>query len=202
MKQEGREGAGIMANDKSVRLFIALTADGLGDLLWPVYGRLAEYPRAVKPVAPANYHITLKFLGETAPETFRALRDEFSTLRPGVAALPATLRGLGAFPGLRKPQVLWCGLDCDRDAVQGLQAMMEDLSERHGFRRDVRRFTPHLTLARLRREAGMPPDLADYFAAHRDALFGESRFDRVVLFRSDLGREGPTYTAMEEIVLT
>lgn len=191
-----------MTNDGMVRLFIALTAEGLGDLLRPVHGRLAMYPRAVRPVSPANYHITLKFLGETGQDAFSALRREFRGLRPVVPARPVTLRGLGAFPGLRKPQVLWCGLDCDRDAIQRVQAEMEDLAERHGSRREDRKFVPHLTLARLRREAAMPPDLADYFTAHRDAVFGESRFDRIVLFKSDLGREGPAYTVMEEIVLT
>jgi len=191
-----------MGNDGPVRLFIALTAEGLETFLRPAHELLAKFPRAVRPVSPANYHITLKFLGETPGDTFRALHQEFRELRPEIPAQPFTLRGLGAFPGMRRPQVLWCGLDCNRDAIERVQAMTEDLAARHGFIREERKFVPHLTLARVRRNAVLPRELADYFTAHRDAVFGDSRFDRIVLFKSDLGREGPVYTALEEIILT
>ncbi|MBN1495611.1 MAG: RNA 2',3'-cyclic phosphodiesterase [Spirochaetes bacterium] len=191
-----------MGNDGKARLFIALTADGPGTFLRPVHELLAKFPRAVKPVSPVNYHITLKFLGETAEDTFHALRQEYRELRPGIPAQPFTLRGLGAFPGMRRPQVFWCGLDCDRDAIERIRVMTEDLAVRHGFRREERKFVPHLTLARVRRNAVLPRELSDYFAAHRDTVFGDSRFDRIVLFKSDLEREGPVYTALEEIILT
>jgi 2'-5' RNA ligase len=190
-----------MTNNERSRLFFALTAEGLGERLRPVHERLAGFPRAVKAVSPENYHITLKFLGETEADTLRRIRLEFRDLQFGVPAQSFTLRGLGAFPGMRKPQVLWCGLDCDLGAILRIQGMIEDLSEKHGFKREARRFQPHLTLGRIRREMAMPQALAEYFASHHDTVFGGSRFDRVVLFKSELRKEGPEYAAMEELTL-
>ncbi len=188
-------------NTATIRLFFAMPADGLQEALRPVFERLTGFRRAVRPVGPDNYHITLKFLGETDQNTLNRLIDDYRTLDPSVPALPFTLRGLGAFPDIRRARVLWCGLDLDLTVMERARACIEDLSEKHGFKKESRPFQPHLTLARVRKDMKLPPDCAGYIAAHKDTVFGTSRFDRIVLFKSELRREGPLYTALEEKML-
>lgn len=191
-----------MTNEAGMtRLFFALPAEGIRDFLLPVYGRLNDFTRVLKTVAPENYHITLKFLGETKTEIFQLLRQDFQRLVINSRAVPFALRGLGAFPDARRARVLWCGLDVDAGSISLIQNIIEELSEKHGFKKENRAFQPHLTLARTRKDMKIPTPLIDYVTSNKDAVFGESAFKRIVLFKSDLRRDGPVYTAMEEKLL-
>ncbi|OHD66046.1 MAG: 2'-5' RNA ligase [Spirochaetes bacterium RBG_13_51_14] len=180
------------------RLFIALPAAGIENCIRPVHEYLAAFPQALKSVSPDNYHITLKFFGETAPDTLDLLMHDFEKLAVDASPLPFTLRGLGAFPNIRRANVLWCNLDIDLDVLRKIQEIIESMSEKHGFEREKRAIKPHLTLARLRRGVIMPMKIAEYIAANGDTRYGESRFDRIVLYRSILRRDGPVYTALAE----
>jgi RNA 2',3'-cyclic 3'-phosphodiesterase len=190
-----------MSDTARIRLFFALPAPGAALPLLQVRERLAAYGRLLKAVAPGQYHITLKFLGETDTGTCRRLREDFRAYDPGIGEQPFTLRGLGAFPNIRHPRVLWCGLDLDRDPVARVQRSIEELAARHGFPVESRPFAPHLTLARVRGEGAAPGELCRFLDENRVTAYGESRFDRIVLYRSELGKEGPAYTALEEIRL-
>lgn len=190
-----------MSDGSRIRLFFALPAEAASEALRPVHARLAAFPRLIKPVAPGQYHITLKFLGETDTDACRRLRDDARKLAPPVAAQPYALKGLGAFPNIRRPRVLWCGLDLDVAALSRLQGSIEELCAGYGFKREARSFSPHLTLARVRGDATIPGELSRFFAENSATVYGESRFDRIVLFKSELRREGPVYTALEEIRL-
>lgn len=185
-------------NSAMTRLFFAMPDEGMKEALRPVHEELARFRRAVKTVEPDNYHITLQFLGDTKQDTLSRLRDDFRALDPGVPALPFTLRGLGAFPDIRKAGVLWCGLDLDMAIMERARALIEALTVKYGFEKESRPFQPHLTLARVRKEMKLPLECADYIAAHKNTTFGASRFDRIVLFKSELMREGPRYTVIEE----
>ncbi len=191
----------MMNTSATVRLFFAMPAEGLRESLMPVHEQLSGFRQSVKTVEPENYHVTLKFLGETNRDILGSLIADFNALDPGIPALPFTLRGLGAFPDLRRARVLWCGLDLDLAIMERAISLIEDLSERHGFKKEFRPFQPHLTLARVRKEMKLPPQCADYIAAQKNTIFGSSRFDRIVLFKSELRREGPLYTALEEKLL-
>ena len=184
-----------------LRIFIALPADDAKERLRGVYETLNENVRHLKNVAPVNYHITLKFLGAMEPGAFSLLHDDFARLRSAAGPVDYTLRGLGAFPDTRRARVIWCGIDAERERIAALYEMIENLCGNHGFPRDDRAFTPHLTLARARRDARMPAKLADYLVKNRDTVYGSSRFDRLVLFKSDPGRDGPVYTAVSEVRL-
>ena len=184
-----------------IRLFFALPAEGAQDFLRHAHGELNAFPRVLKTVAPKNYHITLKFLGETGPDVFRSLRQDFQLLNFDYASVPYVMRGLGAFPDVRRARVLWCGLDLDGGRIRLIQNAIEELCAPYGFKKENRAFQPHLTLARTRRDMKIPASLTEYIAANRDTVFGESTFKRIVLFKSDLRRDGPVYTPVEERLL-
>lgn len=186
----------------SLRLFFALPLGEAGDCLASVREELARFPRILRPVAPDHYHVTLKFLGDTPGETTRRIIDGFlSIYLDAIPPLPFIMEGLGAFPGSSAPRVIWCGLRVDHQALEKIRAPIEELCVSHGFAAETRPFRPHLTMARMRRGAGATDSLGNYLSSRRDARYGESVFDRITLFRSDLERTGPRYTVLAERTL-
>ncbi len=185
----------------SLRLFFALTADGVEKPLAEVYSYLNQYHRVLKTVAPQNYHITLKFLGKTGLDIYAKLREDFAGLALRTGPIGFRLQGLGGFPDATRARVVWCGLIADPAPIQTIFESIEKMSEKHGFKKEDREFTPHFTLARVRRDKKLPHELVRYLSENNNTFYGESRFRSVALFKSELGTEGAKYTALEEIRL-
>ncbi|MCC6454963.1 MAG: RNA 2',3'-cyclic phosphodiesterase [Caldilineaceae bacterium] len=160
-----------------------------------------------------NLHLTLRFLGETTPRQ----REEITARLQAVAAkaAPFTLRvdttrnGLGGFPTLRQPRVLWIGLGGELDALGQLQAQVEAVAQAAGFAPEEKDFSPHLTLARAARDADrrtlkeVGQALGDYVQAAGESAPSAAplRFevDRLVFYQSELGAEGSRYTALAQL---
>lgn len=182
----------------NLRLFFALPAEGIATTLRPVHDYFTAYSHVVKTVSPEQYHITVKFLGETSKNTGDQLLQDFSHLNIDIPPIDFTLQGLGAFPDIRKAKVLWCGIGANRNSLYNIMNAIDDICALHGFNKENKPFHPHFTLARIRKEQRIPPALADYISMNKDTVFGKSIFDRIVLFKSDLRREGPIYTPLGE----
>ncbi len=186
------------ADPPFLRLFFALPADGVQEPLKDVYRNMKKFDLQLKTVSPDNLHITLKFLGNTRYDIYEKLRDDFIKISFDVPPLIFKLNGLGGFPNVRRVRVIWCGLMGDVTGVDSIHRGIEDLAEKHGFKKETRGFTPHITLARVRNDQRSPAELMQYLEANRDTLYGEVQFSRLVLFRSELRKGGPVYTAMAE----
>jgi 2'-5' RNA ligase len=161
----------------------------------------------VKWVRPESLHLTLKFLGEVDPGRLPELQEALRRACAGARALELGLAGAGAFPGVRRPQVVWLGLEGQTAELAGLAARVEDEAEALGFARDKRGFKPHLTLGRMRRKrrgAGAPP--AGPLARALAGLAGWQgpRFtgSRVSLMHSTLTPAGAVYEPLETVTLT
>lgn len=187
---------------KSSRLFIALPV-GHGDFpdtLKVIYHGLDRYGSILKKVEPVNLHITMKFLGEVDAHRCGKIIESFGSLQ-GSEKIRFTLKGIGAFPSAASPSVIWAGIDCDMKKITALFTRVEDLCSSLGFEREARRFTPHLTMARIRRGKDVPDGLKDFIRSSRDKIFGEAVFDRLVLFESKLDSKGPEYIIKSEVEL-
>jgi len=101
-------------------------------------------------VNPDGIHLTLKFLGEVPEETIAELKRAIEEAVGGVPPFELELDGLGVFPGLRSPRVLWVGLGGNVEALKILQQNIDVSFELLGFGQENREFTAHLTLARVR----------------------------------------------------
>ena len=101
-------------------------------------------------IEPADYHLTLRFLGDVERPLAEDFLEALAEMRPR-APLAITLGGLGAFGGDR-PRVLYASVAPSPELID-LQAEQERLARRAGLAPERRKFTPHVTLARLRREA-------------------------------------------------
>ena len=151
--------------------------------------------RGIAWVAIENLHLTLKFLGGV--EAAR-LGDVLAALRQAAAgAVPFELaiRGLGAFPSVTRPRVIWAGVVEGAAAVAELAARVDVALAGLGFPRETRPFAGHVTLGRVRaprRDTGLAEALGP--AATRD--FGRVRVARLSLMRSDLAPRGARYTEL------
>jgi 2'-5' RNA ligase len=103
--------------------------------------------QAVRWVRPEKAHVTVLFLGHVPDERLPAIEAACATASPNAEAFELTLSALGGFPDLRRPRVVWLGLE-DSPALDALHAMFRDaLADLTPL--EDRPFQPHITLARV-----------------------------------------------------
>ena len=188
---------------KTVRLFIALPVDDSAVLnyLFDIYRGLDKYSSILKTVDSGNLHITMKFLGDVAEDKYSKMIDSFSSLE-GSVRINYSLKGIGCFPSLSSPSVIWTGIECDIKKMSELFLKVEGFCSSFGFEKDTRMFTPHLTMARVRRGKDVPSGLKDFIRSNKERFYGESVFNRLVFFKSKLDKEGPEYIKIAEVKLS
>lgn len=151
-------------------------------------------------IRPENLHFTLKFLGEISGEAVTRVRAAAREAAGGMEPFGITLESVGAFPNLRRPQVLWVGVGEGRERLESLAAAVEERLSRERFPRERRRFAPHLTLARIR-DAGSLGDLSSALQAFRGDSPGSQVVRAMIVYESRLSPSGATYEALEEVPL-
>ena len=176
-----------------IRAFIALElSDEARAVLAAVSEALAQEVTAgaVKWVQPERMHLTLRFLGNTALERV----DDVAAALDGVAArhepFGLTLDALGCFPYERKPRVIWVGVQGDIARAEALQASLDDALQGLGWEPEGKPFRPHVTLGRVKeQQAKIRLPWGNGVAPAR------TQISDVVLFESQLRRDGPRYIA-------
>ncbi len=165
-----------------------------------VQGDLRSTRADVRWVNPEKIHLTLKFFGNI--EELRIEPIFKSIEEPIRNTLPFSLevRGVGAFPHLRNPRVIWIGLVDGREVLVSFQKQIETQLEKIGFQPEDRPFHPHLTLGRMKSSRGKE-ELVGRMERHKEEEFGDFQVERVILFKSDLKPSGPIYTLLKEIKL-
>ncbi|MCX8160449.1 MAG: RNA 2',3'-cyclic phosphodiesterase [Candidatus Saccharicenans sp.] len=176
-----------------MRTFIAI------DLSPEIKNRLTAAVRQLKPVAtgikwvaPENYHLTLKFIGEIAEPRIEIIKAILEEVAGRHHKFNLAARGTGSFPpGQSRMRVIWVGLEAGQELFS-LQADLEETLLREGFEREERAFSPHLTIGRARE-----PQKQDRLKAELDRLgqqeFGTMEVKEIELFQSILRPEGPEY---------
>ena len=151
---------------------------------------------SIKWVDPYSIHLTLKFLGGVDAAKIEPITVAMKEASRDIHPFSLKVEGLGAFPNLRRVQVVWVGVSGEVDRLADLQQRIEDNLAGLGFAPEKRRFTPHLTLARVRDRAssGEREGLGQLIAATK---FGAARsfpVAAVSLMKSHLTREGAIYS--------
>ncbi len=138
-------------------------------------------------IDPENYHLTLRFIGDI--DDAMAHEIELMLARVRRRSFELRIDGLSSFGG-RKPRAVVASVTPSPDVME-LQAEHERLMQRVGLEPEGRKYTPHVTLARLRDTSSL--QVADYLTsrgAYRSAPFEVSRF---VLFSSRASTGGGPY---------
>jgi RNA 2',3'-cyclic 3'-phosphodiesterase len=189
-----------------IRAFVAIRLDeAVREAVAAVVERLRPLGGSVAWVPTANLHLTLQFLGEQPEERLAAAEAALDAAAARSAPIETALHGIGAFPGLEQPRILWVGLAQGALEVRALQARVAEALAREGFPREERPWHPHLTIGRVhddrrwRREAG--PALRQALAQAAATRFGTLRISEVALMRSDLSPRGARYTLRRAAVL-
>ena len=149
-------------------------------------------------VREPNLHLSIKFLGEQPDSTPDALARALAPVAARHYALDLRLGGLGAFPNLRAPRVVWMGVQHE-PRLEFVHHDVEECCAANGFALDPRIFRPHITLARIR--DGMPVAEAKALAvaARSVGYKGVQQVAEISLMRSELTKGGPRYTKVASI---
>lgn len=177
-----------------MRAFIAINLPpAVRSAIWEAATPLRSGSYPVRWVAPDSIHLTLKFLGEVAPEREHEIVEGIEAAVHGVKPIPLSLAGFGAFPSANRPRVVWVGCEAV-PALELLQHRLERQMDRLGFPVEGRPFRPHVTLGRAGRDARTAA-FAD-FAAVLEPLGFEAQavIESVDLMQSELRRDGARYT--------
>jgi RNA 2',3'-cyclic 3'-phosphodiesterase len=173
---------------RSLRLFVAFdvsteAADAVAQAIEPW---TAEFPRA-RWVPRENWHVTLKFLGQTWPRLEGWVRERVGEVAGARGPVSTHLNGLGSFPSRGRARVLWAGIDDEAGGLAGVATALDEALSGE-FRPEARPFSPHLTVARSEPPIRLPE-------AFSTVLLEPVAFtvDRIVLFRSHLRRPAPRY---------
>ncbi len=151
-------------------------------------------------VRPEGIHLTLKFLGETAPARLDEAVASLAEAGAGVAGFRVRAEGLGVFPDPRRARVLWVGVADEAGRLADLVRRVETAFARRGFPREPRPFRAHLTIGRF--PGACPPEaLAEALARHRGQTLGEIPVEALVLFESELRPEGARYHEIARVGL-
>lgn len=142
-------------------------------------------------------HLTLKFLGDTRQEDVPRIGEALVNATRDVKKFSFTPDGLGCFPNLKQPRVVWVGVK-DAAALIEMQNRIETYIVPLGFPKEDRAFSPHLTLGRVRREASRAEaaSVGEAVRVRANQTFGVESVSRVILMKSDLQRGGSIYTQL------
>jgi len=146
-----------------------------------------------------NLHLTVKFFGNVEEAQIEPIA---AALREQLHLFPRftiNAKGLGVFPNVKRPQVLWVGLE-GRDVVS-LASRVECALEPLGFRPEERDFKPHLTVGRWRHFEGPRARLREEIEKWKSYEFGQSKVEEVTLFESVLKPEGAVYHSLKSVAL-
>ena len=182
---------------QTVRLFIAVKIK-IHPRLRNVLSRLKMMGRVVKPVSADNLHLTLNFLDDVEAILTPQITDAARTAVGDLAAFEMQLVGLGAFPHVRRPSIIWVGT-ADAQTLVEIADSLSRLLRPLGFEPERRKFHPHVTLARVRSK---PPDsLAMMLTEEQSTDFGTVSLSAVHLFQSELHADGPRYKVLSTVEL-
>jgi RNA 2',3'-cyclic 3'-phosphodiesterase len=185
-----------------LRTFIGIDPGKLiRDRLVALQDTLARAGVEVKWVEPENLHVTLLFLGEVNDVDVPAVCQAVADGVQGHAAFSMAVETTGCFPNPRRPRILWAGVGQGTQEVCAVHDAIErPLLDLGCYRREERRFTPHITLGRIRGER--PADkLAAALAKQAAWKGGETTIREIQVLSSELTSEGPVYTVLSRAKL-
>ena len=187
------------------RLFFAVpipdpARQQVASLMETVQSSVGDGSAKIRWVRVEGLHLTLRFLGPTPVERVPELAAALATVASGIAPFPVTISGAGAFPGPLHPRTLWLRIEVGADQLSELAAALGAVAAADGSQLETRPFAPHLTIARTDglRSA---PEAAQALISAAETLEAPFTAERVLLYRSVLGRGPARYESVAEAAL-
>ena len=181
--------------DDDVRCFVAIEIpEPIQALLKPVQTRLQSEVRKASWTKQGNFHLTLKFLGDVKTEAVDAISKTVQNVANTQKPFSIELGGIGAFPTLARPRVIWTGIKHGASTVSSLAKAVNRELKHLGFPTD-NRFHPHLTLGRLRTPVNLKPlkSVLDKYDTIDGAIVN---VNEIIVMQSQLHPNGAIYTPL------
>jgi RNA 2',3'-cyclic 3'-phosphodiesterase len=182
-----------MKTGGEVRAFIAIELpESVKSFLVKISAELKLCGGPGKWARPEGIHLTLKFLGSVPSDLLPRIQEAALPLFKDQKPTHLNVSGLGAFPGLKRPRVVWAGLEDPAGVLSPLVNSLETLMEPLGFPKENRPFNPHLTLGRFKSNE-RSSELIETIRQKMDIVGPSFIADHAVLFESVLKPSGAEY---------
>jgi RNA 2',3'-cyclic 3'-phosphodiesterase len=180
------------------RVSMATLAD-LGATTEMLARRAQQANLRIRWVAPASYHVTIKFIGWVRTDAAGAISDALVRAVTALREAPFGFRTarLGAFPTPQKANVVWAGIEDKAGGLGRLAQAIDRELEAVGVPREQRAFHGHVTLGRLRESA----DVSQVLLPFAEQVFSETRLTELTLFESRTKSSGSEYSQVLRVPL-
>ena len=183
-----------------IRAFIAVQiAPKTLQRILEAIGQLKLRVPDIRWIPPSNLHVTLKFLGDIDAAKVDPIAQALQRNLHPFSRFIISAKGLGVFPDVKRPRVLWVGLHGNRLAA--LASTVETALQLLGFPPEKRGFTPHLTVGRWRQSDKSPTKLGEELGKWQSQEFGETEVRDVILFQSLLKSDGAIHRPLKNVAL-
>lgn len=199
-----------MAFKSIVRTFIAFhVSDGIRDAVRKTLEPIRRQFPTLRWTDDSLYHITLKFLGDVPLTDVHQIIRATQRACARVSQFDLVFEGIGAFPDLDSPRSFWVGVREGVDEVRDLASGIENELIPLGYPPERRLFMPHLTIGRARQELRERKEqsdtpvsiLTELLQKEKEHYFGCSPVDEIIVYSSELSRNGPKYDVLATIPL-
>jgi 2'-5' RNA ligase len=185
-----------------LRTFIAIDpGKAIRDRLVALQETLARSGTEVKWVERQNLHVTLLFLGEVNDTDVPGVCEVVAEGVAGHSPFAMTFQTVGCFPNPRRPRIVWAGVGQGAQEVCAVHDALEGpLMDLGCYRREERKYTPHITLGRVKSDPRTEP-LAAALAKNAAWNGGEISVQEIHVMSSELTSDGPLYTILSRAKL-
>jgi 2'-5' RNA ligase len=157
---------------------------------------------ALKWVGRDNLHLTLKFIGEISQDKINRVKALMVDALNTSTAFTLEVKGLGMYPNAKKPRVIWLGIE-NVSGLVDLHKHLDRALSQVDIKPDTRPFSPHLTIARVRKNAA--PNqvslIGETLSQFKVGSLGITQIENVRLYQSELTPQGSIYTPLMTISL-
>lgn len=191
-------------NHANLRVFLGVTLSSdlgqkVAELQHQIRGRLPK----INWVRPESIHLTLKFLGIVDRAMVEQVMTAIRSIQKNQAPITLEIQGLGVFPKIRCPRILWIGCIGDIPSLLNLVSRIEGALDPLGFLIEEKPYHPHLTLARIKHDNSKVGSVLNHsgLLEQPQKNLGTLLIDRITLFRSNLSSFGAEYTSLWTVPL-
>lgn len=184
----------------SIRAFIAVDIDDkTKQKISELISNLKKSGADAKWITEGQTHLTLKFMGNIDENGVQKISDIISDISNDFEPFKINFSGIGGFPNLNHPSVIWLGIENGSEHLKRLNGAVETALEKIGFKKGDRPFKPHLTLARIRSDKNIRNLIKSIGEMNSDLdLKNTVEIDKLTLFQSVLNPKGAIYKIIAE----
>ena len=185
-----------MADDVRVFLSIDIEKDDLLSQIQSLQSQLDCQSAKMKLVGRENIHFTWRFFGDTPIKKVDAIHSELNHLK--IPPFEIMIGGIGAFPSIQRPRVIWIGVKQNIEMMRDLKAQTDSLLAKLGYKIEKKKFIPHATIARVR-AVNNHDGIVENLHSLSDEIVGMMTVKGIRMTKSTLTPSGPIYETLWEV---